>query len=224
MKSRSEIWLCALEELSAQCSVSTQRDAETLAKRVAREGDSFFTVTLPKYGKDFELALAMRRIPRDLFKGFARSKLNIDFIDEQYGWCVSSTKMAGGTPKFLGGFMDLLFNTTIETNYDEFEFVSNNSTMSAVTLVPQLRAFAPDEVIRAADVVAAIRQLCLMFAKEKASAPPKAIERAYDQFVQTDEELDSPLGIVEEISFSKEDSSTKSEGLSESCSEKHSPK
>lgn len=220
MKSRSEIWLCALEELGAQCSVSTQRDAETLAKRVAREGDSFFTVTLPKYGKDFELSLSMRRIPRDLFKGFARSKLNIDFVDDQYGWVLSSTKMAGGTPKFLGGFMDLLFNTTIETNYDEFEVVSNNSIMSAVSLVPRLRSFEQDEVLKAADAVAAIRQLCLMFAKEKASAPPKAIEHAYGQFVETDEELDSPLGIVEEISFSKEDFSTKSEGLSESCSEK----
>jgi len=193
MKSRSEIWLSVLEEFSALCSVSTHRDAETVVSRVAREGDQFFTVTLPRFGKDFELALSHRRIPRDLFKGFARSRFTVEFIDENYGFVLDSRTQGGGTPKFLGGFMDLVFDSVFKTNYDEYEHISSSSSLSAVTLVPKIRSFNADQMVKAADAVAAIRQLCLMFAKEKASAPPAAIERAYGQFVETDKELDRPL-------------------------------
>jgi len=193
MKSRSEIWLCALDELGAQCSVNTHRDRENALARWRREGDQFFTVTLPKYGKDLELSLSMRRIPREAFKGFARNKLRIDFVDQNYGFVLDSMKRNGGTPKFLGGFMDLVFNSIVETNYDEYEVISTSSSLDSVHYVPKIRSFGSAEMVRAADAIAAIRQLTLMFAKEEASAPPKAIERAYGEFVETDRDLDSPL-------------------------------
>jgi hypothetical protein len=64
MKSRSEIWFTALEELGDQCSVDTARDATTVERRATQEGDTFFKVTLPQFAKDLERSLAAGYIPR----------------------------------------------------------------------------------------------------------------------------------------------------------------
>lgn len=94
MKSRSDLWLRALNELGAQCSVNTTHDAETLVRRATQEGSSFLTTTLPRFGKDFERSLADGCIPTDAFTGFKRDR-------------------EGRIPLFLSGFVDLALNGTV---------------------------------------------------------------------------------------------------------------
>jgi hypothetical protein len=193
MKSRSEIWLSVLDEFGTLCSVDTQRDAEAMASRVAREGDSFFTVTLPAFGKDLEMSLAQRRIPRSVFTGFARRKLLVDHIDSNYGFILEQSRHTGGSPRFLGGFLDLVFRNQLEMTAEEFAFAQTNPS---VILVPRLRESSKN-VVQMADAITAIRQLCLMFGKEKELCSNSRVEEAVAQFVQTDKEIDSPLGIGE---------------------------
>lgn len=191
MKSRSEIWLCALSELGAQCSVNTHRDANNAASRVAREGDTFFKVTLPQFGKDLETALSMSRIPRSLFKGYRRSKLEVVVLDGNYEFPMYSRKFSGGNPQFLGGFLDLVFRNKLEMTADALSFAEGRPD---VLLVPQIRReMTGEEVARMADAITAIRQLCLMFSKERELCTPARTSAAYDQFISTDKELDRPL-------------------------------
>lgn len=188
MKSRSEIWLCALEELGAQCSVSTQRDAVTLARRVEQEGDTFLKVALPKFAKDFELSLAHRRIPPLLFKGFQRRPFTVELSsDGNPMWAV---KKSGGVPKFLGGFLDLVFSSELQMDVKEYDILVG-SPGEHVAICPPLIEGTDFE--RQADAVAAIRQLCLMFGKEKELCSSSIVEAAYGTFIETDKELDRPL-------------------------------
>jgi hypothetical protein len=160
MKSRSEIWLCALIELGAQCSVETQRDVKTMTDRVAAEGESFFTTTLPKFGKDLEMALALQRITPELFQGFKRRRLHIDVYNDDWSMGLYELDKPGGTPQFLGGFLDLLFDNTLATREAELDLL----LLSPVKGVPRLKR---DFSLSQADAIAAIRQLTLMFGKEK---------------------------------------------------------
>lgn len=89
MKSLIELWYQASLELGALCHVSTRRDFKTVSSRFEHEGLSFLTITLPEFGKSLEKGLADGYIGHDLFAGFRRS---------------------GGLPRFLGGFLDLVFD------------------------------------------------------------------------------------------------------------------
>lgn len=89
MKSLTELWYQASLELGALCHVSTGRDFKTVSSRFEHEGLSFLTITLPEFGKSLEKGLADGYIGHDLFAGFKRS---------------------GGLPRFLGGFLDLVFD------------------------------------------------------------------------------------------------------------------
>lgn len=211
MKSRSEIWLRALEELGAQCSVNTQRDAETLAKRVAREGDEFLLVTLPSFGKDFELSLSLGTIPHHAFHGFKRSKLEVDILsDDIYRNVVGEHEHKWGNPRFLGGFLDLVFRDTLQMNAAEY---ASACIHQSFMLRPVLRVSDTTDLMRMADAVAAIRQLTLMFGKEKEQCAPDRTVAAIRAFIETDKELDGPLGTSGLFPFSKGDGSQTSEGL-----------
>lgn len=99
MKSRTELWQCMLADASIRCSVSTselERDTKRVLDRVTHEGDSFFTVTLPSYGKSFEQALRRECIDSELFVGWSRK---------------GSPKKVRVTPIFLGGLLDRVFNS-----------------------------------------------------------------------------------------------------------------
>lgn len=200
MKSRSEIWLSALEELGAQCSVSTTRDAETLARRVAQEGDTFFKVTLPQFGKDFERSLADGCIPAALFKGFKRRTRKILIRDEDFEYDVMKAKKhGGGNPLFLGGFLDLVFCDEVETTWEDYDMVmryAQNESPVQFHFLPLLRPLPAAEngvAERMADAIAAIRQLCLMFGKEKELCSDSRIQAAVESYVEVDKELDAPF-------------------------------
>lgn len=216
MKSRSEVWLKALEDLGRLCSVSTQRDAETMASRVAAEGESFFTLTLPAFGKEFERTLAEERIPSSAFKGWARRPVRVGFFNAE-GVQVESTMAKVGAPKFLGGFMDLLFVS--KDGHDYPLYALEHIVGNLGELEPELVPSGPAPYYQQSNAVAAIRQLTLMFAKEKALCAQPKRDEAVRQYVTTDQELDIPLGTSERaVSSSRAADSHGSERLSQSYS------
>lgn len=89
MKSLTELWYNAARELGALCHVSTGRDFKTVTSRFEHEGMSFLTISLPNFGKDLEKGLDRGWVDHDLFQGFA---------------------FGGGLPRFLGGFLDRVFD------------------------------------------------------------------------------------------------------------------
>lgn len=76
-------------DASMWCCVNSTRDLETVARRVEDEGLSFLTITLPGFCKDFERSLDQERVDPSCFRGFSKH---------------------GELPRFLGGFLDLVFD------------------------------------------------------------------------------------------------------------------
>jgi len=83
-----KLWQLTAYDLAVRCHTSTTLDINTVKRRFENEGDSFFTITLPSFGSDFEKSLDYGYVDHDSFPGFARTK---------------------GLPRFLGGFLDLVF-------------------------------------------------------------------------------------------------------------------
>ena len=89
LKSPLLLWREVVAECGDRCRVSTSRDIETVTRRVEGEGVSFLTITLPTFGRDFDEALALGKVDHAHFPGFRRVR---------------------GLPRFLGGFLDLIFD------------------------------------------------------------------------------------------------------------------
>lgn len=90
MKSPIALAIRFLQDMGERCRISIDRDVKTLTERVEAEGDSFLTITLPTFGKDFLEALDQGRIAPHHFVGFRRR-------------C--------GLPAFLQGFLGLVFDS-----------------------------------------------------------------------------------------------------------------
>lgn len=91
MKSLMRLLECVLEDSSIWCGTSTSRDFNTISTRVAHEGISFLTITLPTFGQDFERSLADGRIGSTLFLGF---------------------KKRAALPALMQGLLSLVFNAS----------------------------------------------------------------------------------------------------------------
>jgi len=89
MKSLIAFLQVVLAEAGTRCGTSTIRDGKTVAERSEHEGISFLTMSLPNFCSDFERSLDQGFVSHDLFTGFS--------------W-------TGGLPRFLGGFLDLVFD------------------------------------------------------------------------------------------------------------------
>ena len=204
MKNRSEIWLSVLEDLGNTCSVSTHEDAQYVRSRVSAEGDSFFTVTLPQFGKDLERALSTGELSSDMFVGFGRRSLKLDVLlsPGSSDFNTKSKKMHWGVPLFLSGFTSRLFMEPDEwykmlnNGLDGASWNYDSSVYPYILHQPPCVLLSPSsegEADRMADAIFSVRQLCALFSKEKAPAPAKAEKRAIDSYVQVDKELDLPL-------------------------------
>jgi len=200
MKSRSEIWYALLKEIGNACSVNTTLDMKYVQSRVGAEGDAFFFVTLPSFEKDLLRSIKSGGIPVDAFPGFGRRKVS------------TPTGSIHGVPKFLGGFLDLLFTSERyvlrEQGFYEREFLDT----------PELRPVDPTEVdplVRMA--MRGIRQLCLLYSKEKSLCDSHRQDAAIRDYLKTDEQLTLPLAICEGISCLREASSRKQRKYSASC-------
>jgi hypothetical protein len=96
MKSLTSLVQCILEDIQYGCGTSTTRDFETIAWRVKHEGESFLTITLPNFAKEFERALELGKVDSTLFIGWTRQK--------------SKLLGKGALPRFLGGLLSLVFD------------------------------------------------------------------------------------------------------------------
>ena len=89
MKSPVELTICVLTDVGTLCGVCTTQDKKTILRRAKNEGDSFCTITLADFGKDLQECLDQGSVSSHHFCGFSRS---------------------GGLPRFLGGFLELVFD------------------------------------------------------------------------------------------------------------------
>lgn len=217
MKSRSDVWLRALEDLGAQCSVSTQRSAVTFADRVKKEGDSFIKITLPQFARDLEEALDLGAITPDMFRGFRRSARHVSFYEHESSTVPALTvRTTGGTPSFLGEFLDLIFMEhehvtvgTLDLTAPLMEQIEEVLEFPASMCLCTLRVFETrEERMLAGKAVRAVRQLCLMFSKERDLCSEGNIQKALNAFVATDQELIRPLRTIGPTSFSQAEGST----------------
>jgi len=129
-----------LDDLGKWCGVSTLRDGKTVTERVDHEGDSFLTITLPTFGKDFERSLELGRIDDDLFLGFAKT---------------------GGLPRFLGGFLRLVFD-------------SGTGTLLKAPSITAIRC---------------VRQFCHAFAKIEIECSDERKASAVKRYLECEQEL-----------------------------------
>jgi len=129
-----------LEESGRRCCTSTTLDVEYAQGRFEHEGVSFLTITLARFGKDFLKALDRGQVDLTMFATFSRHR---------------------GTPRFLGGFLDLVFDRSTGRLLDE----------------PSKTA------------ILAIRQLTLMFAKIKLDCSNERSAAALQKFIECDREV-----------------------------------
>jgi len=91
LKSLISLWLKLADEMASELHTSAAMDSKTVQARVKHEGLSFLTITLPAYGKGFELSLDQGQVDRSLFCFCGRT---------------------GGLPTFLSGFLGHVFDTS----------------------------------------------------------------------------------------------------------------
>lgn len=208
MKSRCEIWLSALDELGALCSVSTTRDSITVLRRIENEGESFFTKTLPTYAKDLERSLDAGEIPTWLFSAWTRRRMDITVLYDDAGSKIKKWS-AHGAPSFLGGFMDIVFDSMPVMNDRDYEACANSASGPA----PQMRCTDDEaDVARMASAIFAMRQLCLMFSKERDLCSDELVEASIEKYVLLDNTMTHPLPTAEISFFSKVETSASSDG------------
>lgn len=129
-----------LIDLGTRCSTSTTQDFKTVLRRYEHEGESFLTISLASFGADFQKSLDQGYVGLTQFSGFART---------------------GATPRFLGGFADLVFDRRGGRLLD----------------VPNVEA------------IKAIRQITLMFAKIQKPCTDRRIRAAFRQYIETELEI-----------------------------------
>jgi len=87
----TDIAVCIYKDATAKCAATQleHRDIVTLISRAEHEGLSFFTITLPSLGEDFERSLSLGRIDSTYFRSFRKY---------------------GKIPAFLRGFFSHVFS------------------------------------------------------------------------------------------------------------------
>lgn len=140
MKSLMSLWNKLADELASWCSTSAMMDIKTVHHRIEHEGLSFLTITLTNFGKDFERSLDQGFVDRHLFQGFS--------------W-------KGGLPRFLGGFLDLVFDRYTGLLLDK----------------PSV------------DAIRAIRQLTLMYGKLLVPCSDARRKAAFDNYIECEQEV-----------------------------------
>jgi hypothetical protein len=203
---RSEIWQMMLADAGIRCAVSTARDLDTVTRRVANEGESFFTKILPTFAKDFERSLDEGVIPNRLFYGFQRRPSLVKVTQPSNDGVAVTEEVPGGVPKFLNGFLEIIFDSqweVTETVYQEAVRIASQGPLPGHNLFPPVIRVPKDaeEEERMAEAIHCVRQLTLLFSKEWALPSEDLIQQACESYVTTDEELDRPFWMVESTDF-----------------------
>jgi len=140
LKSLMLLWKVLAQECANELCTSATRDYKIVTCRCEHEGLSFLTITLPKFGKDFQKSLDRGWVDRDLFQGFS--------------W-------RAGLPRFLGGFLDRVFDRASGELLNE-----------------------PD-----IDAIRSIRQLTLMFGKIQLPCSDARERAAMSDYVECEKEV-----------------------------------
>lgn len=104
MKSLVELLEILVQECARKVGAPCRRDVETLRRRAKHEGDSFITITLPNFCRDFERSLDEGRIAPGSFLSFG--------------------KTATGIPRFLQGFLRNVFDGTVLADEPSIDCIS----------------------------------------------------------------------------------------------------
>ena len=147
LKSLIALWNILAEEMASRCCTSATMDIKTVQGRSRTEGLSFLTITLPSFAKDFQKALDTGLVDHAMFLSFRRHR---------------------GLPRFLGGFLDLIFDRSTGVLLGE----------------PSIEA------------ILAVRQLTLMFSKILLPCSNAREKKAIDAYIKCEsqvEEVDSRL-------------------------------
>jgi hypothetical protein len=134
MKSLIALWNVLANEMASRCRTSTTMDIKTVQGRSECEGLSFLTITLPSFGKDFQKALDEGMVDHAAFAGFSRHR---------------------GLPRFLGGFLDRIFDRSTGVLLNE----------------PSIEA------------ILSVRQLTLLFSKILLPCSDARVKDAMDSFI-----------------------------------------
>jgi len=147
------LWSKLANEFANRCCTSATRDIKTVSGRVEHEGLSFLTITLPSFGKDFQKSLDQGIADRNLFQGFS--------------W-------QAGLPRFLGGFLDLVFDRDSGVLVD-----------------------SPD-----VEAIIAIRQLTLLYSKILLPCSPARERDAMSGYIDCDREVKENDALLTESDYS----------------------
>lgn len=90
MKNLMSLWRELAHDCASWCGTSAQLDIKIVERRVESEGESFLTITLPQFAKDFEQSLDEGSVVAGLFSSFVKR---------------------GGLPLFLSGYLRQVFDT-----------------------------------------------------------------------------------------------------------------
>lgn len=207
MIGRLELWRAVHEDLVDKCAATApkdklgnpvqnhrisglavaSRDVEVASRREKTEGDSFWTITLPSFGKEFLRALDRGCVLPDDFVGWGRK----DLFSE------SDTFFDGSSlPKFLYWALRNVFSATHVCSAEHSPHAclvpAEDSSPVLGQYWPPLKEQGYDEDY-AAESVHAILQLSGLYSKEKRLASDANNRAALDAYVRTDKELEDHL-------------------------------
>lgn len=142
MKRLNSLLQYVLEESGTWCRTSTDRDWKTILGRIEHEGDSFFTITLPEFGKSLEKAIDRGRVVSS-----SSSVGDLAQKSDFPGW-----KRKGKLPVFLGGFLDLVFDRTsgLLLDYSREQVVAIRCIRQICLLYQKVNEPCSDERVRKA--------------------------------------------------------------------------
>jgi len=92
------LWSKLADELASWCCTSATADIKTVSRRLEHEGNGFFTITLPEFGKAFERSLDRGQVVLSDFPHFTGRE---PFREGK----------GAGLPVFLRGFLELVFES-----------------------------------------------------------------------------------------------------------------
>lgn len=161
VKSLTQFVTAVLASCGELCGgIDTTRDIKTIMSRVDSEGDQFLTITLPSFAKGLEQAIAREKVFPSDFAGFSRN---------------------GELPKFLGGFLDLIFDRR-SGSLHEYTGFDDDGDWAA-------RPGHYDDMVLQAQAIQAIRQVCMLTAKIAREASEGRQAAALESYVRIEEEL-----------------------------------
>jgi hypothetical protein len=151
LKSQFDLHCALIEDQLAQQGISAHRDLATVKSRYQERGMEFFTILLPRFGKDLERALEAGSIGSDSFSGFSRRGGRLhdkrpaflgDLFDrifdtdgtllEQPDWlAIRTIRQISG---FHGKLKELCSDTKIQEAYEQYKLTDNQIPSAAATL------------------------------------------------------------------------------------------